>query len=31
MKVLFIDGVGVFGGACRSLYENLKIFKKKRD
>ena len=29
MKVLFIDGVGVFGGACRSLYENLKFLRKK--
>ena len=28
-KVLYIDGVGVFGGACRSLFENIKILKDK--
>ncbi len=29
MRVLYIDGVGVFGGACRSLYENLEYLSKR--
>jgi len=27
LKVLYIDGCGIYGGACRSLSENLYILK----
>lgn len=28
-KVLYIDGVGIYGGACRSLFENIRELKNK--
>lgn len=28
-RVLYIDGVGVYGGACRSLFENVRLLKGK--
>jgi glycosyltransferase involved in cell wall biosynthesis len=28
-RVLYIDGVGVYGGACRSLFENIRLLKGK--
>lgn len=30
MRILYLDGVGMFGGACRSLYENLKFISKEK-